>query len=367
MNMNKLITFAAVAAGMAAAMPSLAATQTVTNTVNGTKWQLLIDTSANTVRVGPIWGNPDDSTGWKNDWYAMCRALVERSFSGVQGTIEVPGKFKIDGVEYTTTAIGNRGFYQSANMSTVVLPMQASTMTFGTCAFWKCEKLENVVLKGPATVAPGETQPYNTLTLGTDTYFGECYAVKRVLVGPNIKFNNATSRSRFQIAKSTGTVCLLPSTSANTTWVGTDLQGTDQSILYYGLSDNRTAITFSTADAAELIALIDFAPLVKEYLGLDTRLSITNSVTMTEEQATALSAFGFGTLAHVTFEVKDATQYANTVAAVSGAATMIVDPAKLRGASLAVPTGRKVIVPLPNGGKYSSAGNGKLTLPRAAK
>ena len=47
---------------VAVALPSLAATQTVTNTVNGIKWQLLIDTSANTVSVGPAWGNPDYST-----------------------------------------------------------------------------------------------------------------------------------------------------------------------------------------------------------------------------------------------------------------------------------------------------------------
>lgn len=368
MEMKKTTRSAALAAiCVAVALPSLAATQTVTNTVNGIKWQLLIDTSANTVSVGPIWSNPAESTGWKNNSYAMCRTLIDRSVSGVQGTIEVPGKFKIDGVEYTTTVIGNRSFYASSNLSTLVLPLYASTTKIGTCAFWTCGKLANFVMKGPATVAPGETQNYNTLTLGYSSYFGECKAVQRVLVGPNIKLNNATSRSNFQITGSTNTVCLLPSTSANTTWVGVDLKGVDQTVLYYGLSDDRKAITFSTADADELAAFLDFAPLVKEYLGLDTRLSITNTVTMTEEQAASLSAFGFDTLAHVKFEAKDATQYANTVAAVPGTATLIADPAKLRGAALSVPAGRKVIVPIPNGGKYSPSGNGKLTLPRETK
>ena len=351
----------------AVALPTLAATRTVTNTVNGIAWQLLIDTSANTVSVGPIWGNPADSTGWKNDSYAMCRALIDRSVSGVQGTIEVPGKFRIDGVDYTTTVIGNRSFYATSNMSTIVLPLYASTTKIGPCAFWTCGKLANVVLKGPATVTPSETQNYNTLTLGYSSYFGECKAVKRVLVGPNIKLNNTTSRNNFKITQSSNTVCLLPSTSANTTWVGVDLGGTDQMVLYYGLSDDKKSISYSTADAAELIAFLDFAPLVKEYLGLDTRLSITNSVTMTEEQTTTLSACGFDTLAHVKFEAKDATQYANTIAAVPGAATLIADPAKLRGATLAVPSGRNVIVPIPNGGKYSPGGNGKLTLPREVK
>ena len=368
MEMKKTTRSAALAAiCVAVALPSLAVTQTVTNTVNGIKWQLLIDTSANTVSVGPIWGNPAEATGWKNNSYAMCRTLIDRSVSGVQGTIEVPGKFKIDGVEYTTTVIGNRSFYASSNLSTLVLPLYASTTKIGTCAFWTCGKLANFVMKGPATVAPGETQNYNTLTLGYSSYFGECKAVQRVLVGPNIKLNNATSRSNFQITGSTNTVCLLPSTSANTTWVGVDLKGVDQTVLYYGLSDDRKAITFSTADADELAAFLDFAPLVKEYLGLDTRLSITNTVTMTEEQTATLSAFGFDSLAHVKFEAKDATQYANAIAAVPGAATLIADSAKLRGAVLTVPAERKVIVPILNGGKYSPNGNGKLTLPRETK
>ena len=138
-------------------------------------------------------------------------------------------------------------------------------------------------------------------------------------------------------------------------------------VLYYGVDTTKKAITFATADAAELIAFFDFAPLVKEHLGLDTRLSITNSVTMTEEQTTTLSTYGFDTLAHVKFEAKDAAQYANTVAAVPGAATLIADPAKLRGATLAVPVGRKVIVPIPNGGKYSPGGNGTLRLSREAR
>ena len=57
--------FALVAAVIcAAALPSLAATRTVTNTVNGIAWQLLIDTSNNSVSVGPAWGNPSGEE-WK--------------------------------------------------------------------------------------------------------------------------------------------------------------------------------------------------------------------------------------------------------------------------------------------------------------
>ena len=359
------VAIATVAVSATLPMSASAATQTVTNTVDGIQWQLLIDTSANTVSVGPVWGNLSGS--WSDNSYAVCRALVNRAVSGVNGTIEIPGKFKIDGTEYTTTVIGNRAFYASSNMSTVVLPLYASATKIGTCAFWTCGKLANVVLKGPATVAPGETQNYNTLTLGYSSYFGSCTAIRRVLVGPNIKLNNATSRNNFQITQSPNTVCLLPSTSANSTWVGVNLGGVDQTVLYYGLSDDRKAITYSTADADELIAFIDFAPLVKEHLGLDTRLSITNSVTKTEEQTTTLSSYGFDNLSRVTFVADDATQYANTIAAVPGAATLIADPAKLRGTTLAVPAGRKVIVPLPNGGKYSSGGNGKLRLSRETK
>ena len=346
-----------------ASLPTLAATQTVTNTVAGIQWQLLIDTSANTVRVGPYWGNPDDSTGWKNNDYAYVRAIAQ-SVSGVDGTLEIPAKFRIGGTDYDTTGIGNRAFIRCKQIKTLVLPLQASTMQTATCAFYGANGIADVVLKGPATVLPGETQSYNTLTVSYDSWFSVATAVKRVLVGPNVKLASA-SVSKFKFGDATDAVCLLPATSVNTTWSNvTDLGGTDGTILRYGLSDDRTAITYSTADAAELIAFIDFAPLVKEYLGLDTRLSVTNSVALTEEQTTVLSSYGFDALSRVTFVVDDATQYANTVAAVPGAATLIADPANLRGATLSVPSGRKVVVPLPKGGKYSTGGNGTLRLPR---
>lgn len=355
MNMNKMIAFAAVAASAAAAVPSLAATQTVTNTVNGIAWQLLINTSTKTAAVGPkLTTASQDSAGG----YAAARAIA----TTVTGTIVIPDAFMVDGEKYTVNSIGNRAFIRCAP-STVVFP--AGLGDVWNCAFYACPNIATLVFKGPAMASSGETQAYSAINVRNDNWFENATSVKRVLVGPNVKISSA---GNFKFTEATSVVALLPLTDANTTWNNvTALGGTGATIYRYGLDSEKKAITFSTADAAELIALLDFAPLVKEYLGLDTRLSITDSVTMTEEQATALSAFGFDARAHVKFEVNDATQYANTVAAVPGAATVIVDPAKLRGASLAVPTGRKVIVPLPNGGKYSPAGNGKLTLPREAK
>ena len=360
----KSMMFAAFAAICAAA--AFAETRTVTNTVNGIAWQLLIDTSYNTVSIGPAWGNPDDSTGWKANDYAGVRAIAQ-SVSGVNGVLEIPAKFRIDGTDYGTTVIGNRSFIRCKQIKTLVIPLLASTTKVATCAFYGANGIVNVVLKGPMTALPGETQSYNTFTPGYANWFDYATAVKRVLVGPNVKIASS-SAGNFKFGSSSNAICLLPYTGDNATWSGiTDLGGTDATILHYGLSEDRTAITFSTADADELIAFLDFAPLVNEYLGLGTRLSVTNAVTQTEEQATKLSAFTFDALSHVTFVVDNAAQYANTVAAVPGAATVIADPAKLRGTALAVPSGRKVIVPLPNGGKYSPNGSGTLRLPREAK
>ena len=360
------VALVATAICVAVALPSLAATQTVTNTVNGIKWQLLIDTSANTVSVGPAWGNPDDSTGWKANDYAYVRAIAQ-SVSGVGGVLEIPAKYRIDGTDYDTTVIGNRAFIRCKSISTIVLPLLASTTKTATCAFYGCTGITNVVLKGPKMAVTGETQAYNALTVSYSNWFEMSTGVKRVLVGPNVNLVSS-SAGNFKFISATNVVALLPSTDANTTWNRvTDLGGTDATIYRYGLDSEKKSITFSTADAAELTVFLDFAPLVKEYLGLDTRLSITNSVTMTEEQTATLSAFGFDSLAHVKFEAKDATQYATTIAAGPGAATLIADPAKLRGAVLTVPAGRKVIVPIPNGGKYSPSGSGKLTVLRETK
>ena len=357
---------AAVAATAAIPMTASAATKIVTNTVDGISWQLLIDTSYNSVSVGPYWSNPDDSTGWKASDYAYVRAIAQ-SVSGVGGVLEIPAKYRIDGTDYDTTVIGNRAFIRCKSISTFVLPLRASTTKVATCAFYGCTSAKTVVLKGPEMAGVGETQTYNTLTLAANNWFEMSTGVKRVLVGPNAKMDSSTA-GRFQFITSTNVVCLLPSTEANTTWSHvTNLGGKDGTILRYGLDTEKKSITFSTANAAELIAFIDFAPLVKDYLGLDTRLSITNSVALTEEQTATISSYDYDTLSRVTFVADDATQYANTVAAVPGAATLIADLAKLRGAALTVPDGRKVIVPLPNGGKYSPGGNGTLRLPREAK
>ena len=360
MNMNKMIAFAAVAASAAAAVPSLAATQTVTNTVNGITWQLLINTSTKTASVGPKLSTASQTNTGSD--FASLRAIAQ----SITGTLVIPDAFMVNGEKYTVNNVGNRAFIR-CNPSTFIFP--AGLGNVYSCAFYQCPNIATMVYKGPATASSGETQPYSTLAFMADgnNIFGSASTIKRVLVGPNVKMNASKKANFFVPSATTDAVFLLPSTSENTTWDDVDVSGSNTRVLHYGIDAAKEAITFSTADAAELIAFLDFAPLVKEYLGLDTRLSITDSVTATEEQTTALSAFGFDALAHVKFEVKDATQYANTVAAVPGAATVIVDPAKLRGASLAVPTGRKMIVPLPNGGKYSPAGNGKLTLPRVAK
>ena len=343
---------------VAAALPSLAATQTVTNTVNGIAWQILINTSTKTAAVGPMTDTPENVSD-----YAPGRAIAQ----SITGTLNIPDAFMVDGEKYTVNRVGNRAFIR-CKPSTFIFP--AGLGDIWNCAFYNCANIATLVFKGPKMSAPGETQTYSTLVLkasGSNNLFGSASTIKRVLVGPNMKLDSSTKANFTVPSATTDAVFLLPSTSENTTWDDVNIAGSDTRVLYYGVDATKKAITFATADAAELIAFLDFSPLVREYLGLDTRLSITNSVTMTEEQTTTLSACGFDTLAHVKFEAKDATQYANTVAAVPGAATLIADPAKLRGATLAVQLGRKVIVPIPNGGKYSPGGNGKLTLPREVK
>ena len=360
--MNGLIGRAALVAAVIGtvtmALPSSAATRTVTNTVNGIAWQLQINTSTKTVAVGPMTGTPENVSD-----YAPGRAIAQ----SITGTLDIPEAFMVDGEKYTVNRIGNRAFIR-CKPSAFIFP--AGLGDIWNCAFYNCPNIAMLVFKGPTMSSPGEMQSYSTLVLkasGNNNLFGSASTIKRVLVGPNMKMDTSTKANFTVPSTTTDAVFLLPSTSENTTWDGVNIAGSDTMVLYYGVDTTKKAITFATADAAELIAFFDFAPLVKEHLGLDTRLSITNSVTMTEEQTTTLSTYGFDTLAHVKFEAKDAAQYANTVAAVPGAATLIADPAKLRGATLAVPAGRKVIVPIPNGGKYSLGGNGTLRLSREAR
>ena len=357
--MNGLIGRAALIAAVicAVALPTLAATRTVTNTVNGIAWQLQINTSTKTVAVGPMTGTPENVSD-----YAPGRAIAQ----SITGTLDIPEAFMVDGEKYTVNRIGNRAFIR-CKPSAFIFP--AGLGDIWNCAFYNCPNIATLVFKGPTMASPGEMQSYSTLWFRQNggNIFGTASTIKRVIAGPNVKLNSDAKANFTVPSETTDAVFLLPSTSENTTWDDVNVGGADSRVLYYGVDATKEAIAFATADAAEIIAFLDFAPLVKECLGLDTRLSITNSVTMTEEQTTTLSAYGFDTLAHVKFEAKDAAQYANTVAAVPGAATLIADPAKLRGATLAVPVGRKVIVPIPNGGKYSPGGNGTLRLSREAR
>ena len=349
---------AAVAASATIPMSASAATQTVTNTVNGIQWQLLIDTSAKTLCVGGV--NSGTSPENISD-FAPGRAIAQ----SVAGKLVIPDKFNIDGVDYTSATIGNRAFIRCRKLTTVVFP--ENIVKFWNCAFWEASGIKDVILKGPAIAAAGETQKYTTFAFNGDAVFTGCTSVKRVVVGPNVK---TSTLSNFQFASASNMVALLPLTTGNTSWANAQIAkfGTgNPRIIFYGINEKGTAITFESADADELDAMLDFAPLVKETLGLDTQISVTNTVTITEEQSTKISAYTFDTLGSVVFEVTSQAQYANTIAAIPGTATLIANPAKLRGVTLAVPAGRKVIVPLPNGGKYSPSGNGKLNFNREAK
>ena len=64
MGWAKLALVASALCVATATSSAFAETRTVTNTVNGIAWQLLIDTSNNSVSVGPAWGNPS-SEEWK--------------------------------------------------------------------------------------------------------------------------------------------------------------------------------------------------------------------------------------------------------------------------------------------------------------
>ena len=122
MNMNKMITFAAVAAS--AAIPMAANADVVSLVTNGVTWRVTIDSSNGTATLGK-----DGCTTYKDAGsYRACDAAT------VVTTDKIPWTFTHEGVDYTVTNVAAYAFYKAQGI-TGVLTIPDAVTTIGRNAF----------------------------------------------------------------------------------------------------------------------------------------------------------------------------------------------------------------------------------------
>ena len=143
---------------------------------------------------------------------------------------------------------------------------------------------------------------------------------------------------------------IIPATS---TWLQLDTSnapGVEK--IYYGpgrgvdivVNAARNELTATPTNATRLVTMMEAAPLFREHFGLDTRISVTNTidlagVTITEAMTSAV------TFDRLKFAVKTQAELNAILDAFPASASLAIDPSGITE-NLTVPAARKILVQL---------------------
>ena len=190
MNMNKMITFAAVAASAALPMAANAATP-ITNTINGVEWRFMLDTPTGSEGTAMLGINPDTSGKTNRDKDDMHGC----SKNGSVNAANIPWEFDYDGVHYTVTKVADGAFYSNTKLTGIVtIPPDVTELR--DHAFHGCTGLTG--LRGGDSVTVWGTSAFNGCTqmhgaypdLSAATSFGEYVFTVTPLTG-TLKLGNS--------------------------------------------------------------------------------------------------------------------------------------------------------------------------------
>ena len=273
-----VVSAAAIAVGATIPFAASGATWNVTNTFNGVtvtpsstlQWRAILNDSSHTATLG---------YGGNN---GRANAAIQ-SWTGDQ--LVIPLQFTVNGDNYTVTSINGRGFYYTYMKSMVVHDTIVNVATYG---FGGCNQMVNLMFKGKPTVANGATQNYTACYFGDKNYpvFNNCSALKLVVLGPNFKPDRTTARTNFTLPSSSNAVVLAPRRSDNNGWSGLSLGGTDNTVIYYGPTEEcgydfwmgETTITAVPRTLEAMQTVNGYASTFKTAFSHDTRFAITNAI-----------------------------------------------------------------------------------------
>lgn len=267
-----------IAASAALPMVANAASQIVTNTIDGVtcspastlKWQIVIDPDA-TTKTAQLGLN---SNGDK----------VALPFGTPDGKVVVPRKFTVDDVDYAVTEVYQRAFMSASGIQDVTILENVDTVSwrsfYGTA-------LRNLLIKGP--VSGSKTVGFGHS--GDWFPFENCKKIKLVIVGPNVA--TGSSRQYFKFPSSTGVTALVPYRSGYTSWNGvTDASispssnPTANKVVRYGPSYDfdmkmgETEMTFYPKNENGTTNVLAWATTIKSAFDMDTKVVLENNVEM---------------------------------------------------------------------------------------
>ncbi len=359
-------------------LPSFGDIRIVTNTLDGVscypvssvKWQIKLDSDTHTVQLGLDTGNAPGGSYYKNGALGY----------DPQSKVTVPQYFTVEGDDekYLVTKIHNRAFVDDNNLHdvTVIGPFvfgdsDAENYSFGYRSF-HTPGLEHLFIKGPITVASGETQEYQLFGFdinGTGFWpFSNTSKLKLVIVGPNSKTGG--SRARFKFNDSGATV-FLPDRIGNTSWRNSGVcESSKDKVVWYGpnydfdMTMSETAMTFAPKNEAGLTNVLAWASTIKTAFDMDVIVNITNRIEMSESVEITEAMIQNVTLEappwYLTFAVKSQEQLNNVLGAVSVDTPIIIDIDGVGKNQITIPEGRKVAILAKSGWTFGKKLNGLI-------
>ena len=335
MNMNKMITFAAVAAS-AVSMNAFAdwSSNTYTQEVNGIAYILKTSTDGR-ITIGPELGTSAGSSP---------AGTVERP----TGVLHLPDSFVVDDVEYPAAdslglIIGHSAFAGCVGLTSVIFPKDFYMGI--SSSFSGCSNLESIWIKGSKTLR-GYSAGH-----GRSNFRG-CTSLKCVLFGPNRTLLYTQSGTPgFAFLEQSDCVFFLPrhtASGADSPWYsyrewvsGGDepMYGTNPRLVFYGPNaedldiegadgDNDGKITFIPRTVHALTNVLSSASTVSRNFDLAVTVSVTNAIDLTNVEITEDMAKS-AAYANLMFSAKTQTQLDAILGAFPATTPISIDPTGL--------------------------------------
>ncbi len=257
------------------------------------------------------------------------------------------------------SAVPTRFLMADSSISSITIPRSVTTVNgkaFESTTF-------------PGFLVPGPVSSGYT-TINTSELFKNA-KLKVFFAGPNTKADSGNITKDSFLQGITGCKVFVPK---NTYWDGLVTGGTDNTPIYYGANTNLNfaidtdakLITATPTDEDSLVTVLESAPLFKDYLGMNTRVNITNTIEVASGTITAamLNAVEFNTML-LTFSVTTQAQLDDILEKFPATTyPMLAIDVKTSGSGkteqLTLPSNRELWVHLPGDGRYTPKYNGLI-------
>ena len=361
MNINKMITLAAVAASAAipmsanAAFPTAIAGNVVTNTVDGITWRYLVDEANKQVRIL--------STSGKDTGAIISTATA--------GTFYIPATLvHTNGVECNVVSINHYGLGSCTSLTGVVFPETTFAQTTGAWGynssyngkelFKNSSKLVAVWWKGPQTVSSG-SQP--VARSGRTTYtFHNCSALKAVVFGPNVSYTADGTSACPMFQGCPGVKAFFPKAHWKNMGASMTNNVSQCKPIFYGPGEDIDISidgTFTVATAERLDDVLSVAEDLYTHCRMTPRIAVTNTIEFTEGLITA-DRMKFATFNSLIFKVTSQEQLTNILSVIPASVPLAIDASDAK-VELTLPQGREIYVRVSaegRQGKYTPKING---------